>query len=71
MSKYSKSLVGRNASMVHSTEYKTKDVFNASKGRVMVEGKESIAAMSRPKDRTSYVAGCESASTNADAGMKY
>ena len=53
------------ASQIHSTQYKTKNMKDASSGRVMQEGKESLASMSRPAGRTSFVAGGKTASTNA------
>lgn len=65
MSKYESSLGGPKPSEVHSTQYKAKDFMNAAQGRVMKEGKKTIPEMSRPKDRTGYIAGCKTASTNA------
>jgi len=65
MSKYKTSLQGPMASQIHSTQYKTKNMKDASSGRVMQEGKESLASMSRPAGRTSFVAGGKTASTNA------
>lgn len=65
MSKFETSLKARDASMIHSTQYKAKNVASSSAGRVMNEGKTSIPSMSRPKGRTGYDAGPKVASCDA------
>lgn len=65
MSKYESSLGGPKPAQVHTTQYKAKDFKDASGGRVMKEGKKTIAEMSRPAGRTGYIAGSKTASTNA------
>jgi hypothetical protein len=64
MSKFDTSLKGRGTD-VHSSQYKASNFKDASSGRVMKEGKKTIAQMSRPEGRTSYDAGSKVASCNA------
>ena len=65
MSKYESSLKGPTPWMVHGGQYKTANVQNATAGRVIIDPKKSVPQMSRPKNRTGYIAGCKTASTDA------
>lgn len=74
MSKYESSLSGPTPWKVHGGQYKTADVDNATRGRVIIDPKRSLAtdAFSRPAGRTSFLAGDRTASTNAQGrGGKY
>ncbi len=64
---YKSSLEKTTSSKVHSDQYKASNMKNASKGRVMTDGKKSLmkTSVSRPSGRTSYVAGTKDASTDA------
>lgn len=64
MSKYSKSLGGPSNKM-HGGQYKTANICNATRGRVVIDPKTSIPGMSRPSGRTTYLSGTKTASTNA------
>ena len=66
MSKYTKSLSGPTPWKIHGGQYKTANVQDATAGRVIIDPKKTVPQMSRPKGRTSYVAGCKTASTDAD-----
>lgn len=68
MSKYERSLGGPTPWMVHGGQYKTANVQNATAGRVIVDPKKSLfeKSVERPAGRTSYVAGCKTASTDAE-----
>ncbi len=67
MSKYESSLSGPTPSMVHSGQYKTANVCDATRGRVIVDPKRSLTtdAMSRPKGRTGFIAGPHTASEDS------
>lgn len=67
MSKYESSLSGPTPWMVHGGQYKTANVQNATAGRVIIDPKRALTteAMSRPKDRTSFLAGPRTASEDA------
>ena len=66
MGKYNSSLRGPTPWMVHGGQYKTANVQDATAGRVIIDPRKSLPEMSRPKGRTSYVAGTTDASTDAD-----
>ena len=66
MGKYTKSLMGPTPWMVHGGQYKAANVSDATAGRVIIDPRKSLAEMSRPKGRTSYVAGTTDASCDAD-----
>lgn len=67
MSKYEKSLSGPTPWMVHGGQYKTANVQDTTRGRVIVDPKKSLAtdAMSRPAGRTGFIAGPRTASEDA------
>lgn len=46
------------------SEFHNGPIRSASAGRVFVEAKASLKDASNPKGRTSYVAGCKTASTH-------
>lgn len=50
---------------MHGGQYKTANVCDATRGRVVIDPKRSISEMSRPKGRTAYLSGTKNASTNA------
>jgi len=64
MSKYNGTLTPPKNSM-HGGQYKTANICDATRGRVVIDPKRSISEMSRPKDRTTYLSGTKNASTNA------
>ena len=53
---------------INAPEVKFKNASNATRGRVMNDGRGSLnsTSMSRPSGRTSYVAGVKTASTDAN-----
>lgn len=67
MSKYESSLSGPTPSKIHGGQYKAANVCDATRGRVVVDPKRSLAtdAMSRPNDRTGFIAGPRTASENS------
>jgi len=68
MSKYDSSLSGPTPWMVHGGQYKTANVCNATRGRVVIDPKRSLAtdATSRPKNRTGFIAGPRTASEDSN-----
>ena len=64
---YKSTLGGPTPWMVHGGQYKTANVSDATRGRVIIDPRRSITSeeAQRPKGRTGLISGCKTSSTDA------